>query len=101
MSDVLRYETLGYSGDPTNSNSEKEMNHDQLRRQLQNMELELSSVIGSLKSNASLSEKVYSATRFCYQRDILHMLDFNGWYLILSFPLLELDKDLNKVKDAY
>lgn len=69
MSDVLRNETLGYRGDPTNSNSEKEMNHDQLRHHLQNMELELSSVIGSLKSNAaSVSEKVYSATRFCFKR---------------------------------
>ncbi|XP_008446306.2 protein PTST homolog 2, chloroplastic [Cucumis melo] len=58
VSDVLRNETLGYRGDPTNSNSEKEMNHDQLRHHLQNMELELSSVIGSLKSNAaSVSEK--------------------------------------------
>lgn len=78
--DVLRYKTLGYGGDPTNSNSsEKEMNHNQIRRHLQNMELELSSVIGSLKSNAFVSEKVYPATCFCYQMtDVLHILDFNG-----------------------
>lgn len=70
--DVLRYKTLGYGGDPTNSNSsEKEMNHNQIRRHLQNMELELSSVIGSLKSNAFVSEKGQSKS----SDDLLELSD--------------------------
>ena len=57
--DVLRYETLGSRGDPTNSNSgEEEMSHNQIQRHIQNLQLELSSVIGSLRSNAFASEKV-------------------------------------------
>ncbi|XP_023542268.1 protein PTST homolog 2, chloroplastic-like isoform X1 [Cucurbita pepo subsp. pepo] len=56
--DVLRYETLGSRGDPTNSNSgEEEMSHNQIQRHIQNLQLELSSVIGSLRSNAFASEK--------------------------------------------
>ncbi|XP_022998696.1 protein PTST homolog 2, chloroplastic-like isoform X1 [Cucurbita maxima] len=56
--DVLRYETPGYRQDSTNSNSgKKEMNHNQMRLHLQNMELELSNVLGSLRSNAFASEK--------------------------------------------
>ncbi|XP_038892019.1 protein PTST homolog 2, chloroplastic [Benincasa hispida] len=70
--DVLRYESLGYRGDSTNSNSsEKEMNHNQLRRHLQNMELELSSVIGSLRSNAFVSEKGQSKS----SDDLLELSD--------------------------
>ena len=78
--DVLRYETPGYRQDSTNSNSgKKEMNHNQMRLHLQNMELELSNVLGSVRSNAFASEKVHSTI------------------YMLSFPILELERDLNKV----
>lgn len=78
MLDVTRYETLGSRWDPTNSNfGEEKMDLNQIRSYLQNLELELSSVVGSLRSNALASEKVYSATWFCYQinYDDLHILD--------------------------
>lgn len=63
--DVSRYGTLGSGGDLIKSNpGEEEMNYHQIRRHLQNLELELSSMVGSLRSNTFASEKVYSATCF-------------------------------------
>ncbi|KAG6574114.1 Protein PTST-like 2, chloroplastic, partial [Cucurbita argyrosperma subsp. sororia] len=70
--DVLRYETLGSRGDPTNSNSgEEEMSHNQIQRHIQNLQLELSSVIGSLRSNSFASEKGQSKS----SDDLLELSD--------------------------
>ncbi|XP_022151089.1 uncharacterized protein LOC111019111 isoform X2 [Momordica charantia] len=56
--DVSRYGTLGSGGDLIKSNpGEEEMNYHQIRRHLQNLELELSSMVGSLRSNTFASEK--------------------------------------------